>query len=272
MNKITRLYPGGKEKAFNISYDDGVLQDTRFVRLLNKYGLKGTFNLNSQLMEEEFTWVHPCGMSVTRLSTEATRYLYDGHEVASHTLTHPYMDHLSRGQILYQLGEDRRRLEDWFGREVKGFAVPFHYYSQLIADCAKEVGFEYVRISEPSRNYCLPEDHYWWRAGVFHLVLDLERYVDDFLYTDQELALCQIIGHSYDLDAENMWDRMEAIFAKIKGADVWSATNLELARYAKAMGAAEFAGSSLYNGSQQSLWFRVDDRTVCLHPGQTVSL
>ena len=33
------LYPGGKKKAFNITYDDGVLQDVRFVAMLNKYGI-----------------------------------------------------------------------------------------------------------------------------------------------------------------------------------------------------------------------------------------
>ena len=37
---IKRLYPGGKKKAFNITYDDGVLQDIPFVALLDKYGIK----------------------------------------------------------------------------------------------------------------------------------------------------------------------------------------------------------------------------------------
>ena len=64
---IRRLYPNGKPKAFNITYDDGIRQDVRFVALLNKYGLKGTFNLNFQLMEEKFFWIHPNGMTVTRL-------------------------------------------------------------------------------------------------------------------------------------------------------------------------------------------------------------
>lgn len=45
--EMKKLYPGGKKKAFNITYDDGVLQDQRFVALLNRYGIKGTFNLNS---------------------------------------------------------------------------------------------------------------------------------------------------------------------------------------------------------------------------------
>ena len=34
---MAKLYPGGKKKAFNITYDDGVLQDERFVALLNRY-------------------------------------------------------------------------------------------------------------------------------------------------------------------------------------------------------------------------------------------
>lgn len=64
---IRKLYPGGKEKAFNVSYDDGVAQDVRFVKLLNRYGLKGTFNLNSALMKEDFRWTHECGITICRL-------------------------------------------------------------------------------------------------------------------------------------------------------------------------------------------------------------
>ena len=37
----------GKLKAITFSYDDGVTQDIQLVNLLNKYGLKCTFNLNS---------------------------------------------------------------------------------------------------------------------------------------------------------------------------------------------------------------------------------
>ncbi len=37
----------GKKKAITFSFDDGVLQDIRTIEILDKYGLKGTFNLNS---------------------------------------------------------------------------------------------------------------------------------------------------------------------------------------------------------------------------------
>ena len=39
-----------KRKAITFSYDDGVTQDIRLIELMNKYGLKGTFNLNSELL------------------------------------------------------------------------------------------------------------------------------------------------------------------------------------------------------------------------------
>ena len=37
----------GKKKAITFSFDDGVTQDIRVIKILNQYGLKGTFNLNS---------------------------------------------------------------------------------------------------------------------------------------------------------------------------------------------------------------------------------
>ena len=36
----------GKKKAVTFSFDDGVMQDIRVIEILDKYGLKGTFNLN----------------------------------------------------------------------------------------------------------------------------------------------------------------------------------------------------------------------------------
>lgn len=42
-----------QRKAVTFSYDDGVTQDIRLIELLNKYGLKCTFNLNSELLEKK---------------------------------------------------------------------------------------------------------------------------------------------------------------------------------------------------------------------------
>lgn len=266
-----RCYPYGKRKAFNITYDDGILQDVRFVDLLNQYGLKGTFNLNSQLMEQEFEWVHPNGMVVKRLSLEAVRHLYDGHEIASHTLTHPYMSDKTEEQLLWEIGEDKRRLEKFFGREVAGFGVPFHFYNEIIADCVKKCGFEYGRMSEESRGYRPWEEPYYWRCGIFHLAPELDDYVDGFFQSSEELALCQIVGHSYDLDAENLWGKMEGILRRVsEDQDVISMTHLEIVRYLQAMKLAQIRDDQIYNPSSVPLWFRVDGEVRCVESGGTI--
>ena len=76
---IRKLYPAGKRKAFSITYDDGVMQDLRFVELMNRYGLKGTFNLNSELMRTRFAWIHPNGMEVKRLDVDTARLLVNAY-------------------------------------------------------------------------------------------------------------------------------------------------------------------------------------------------
>lgn len=260
---IKRLYPGGKTRAFNISYDDGVTQDVRFVELLNKYGLKATFNLNSRLMEEEFEWRHDSGLVIKRLSTEAALQLYGDHELASHSLTHPYMQGMDEGALMYEMGEDKKKLQQLFKREIAGFALPFDYYDWRIADCAHRCGFEYSRCSEERYSYAPPEDYYWWAAGTYHVMPGFLPFVETFFHTQQELALCQIVGHSYDLDVMDMWEAMENILRRVsEDESVASMTNIELVRYLKAMRAADVWEGYIRNNSASELWFELDGEIV----------
>ena len=268
---IKKLYPSGKSKAFNVTYDDGVLQDVRFVELLNKYNLKGTFNLNSGLMKNEFEWTHESGLVVKRLPSEKVVSLYDGHEITSHTLSHPFMYDKSEDEILFELKEDKRNLEKLFQREIKGFAVPFDYYSELIEDCTKKCGFEYARISEESLSFKPQSDYHRWKATVFHLDESLEKLTRDFICTEEELALFQIVGHSYDLDTENMWDKIEKVFKEISSQDdILPMTTIEIIDYLKAMEKAEITNNCIENHSKQPLWFLVNDMVCKIEPESSV--
>lgn len=270
---MRRLYPGGKDRAFNITYDDGVVQDIRFVELMNRYGLKGTFNLNSDLMRKGFAWTHPNGMEVRRLDVDTARWLYRGHEIASHTRTHPYMHDLHGEALRSQLLEDKQDLEAMLEVEVRGFAVPFEYYSPEIAACAKECGFEYARMSEFSHSYIPCRDWYFWKTGFYHIEPGLEEFVEGFLHTEQELAVCQIVGHAYDLDTENLWGVMEGILDRVsQDRRVWSCTHLELVRYLKAMDRAVIAQNRIHNPTEIPLWFRVHGDIIMLDPKETFVL
>ena len=41
------VFPGGKSRAFTLSYDDGVVQDRRLAEIFRERGLKCTFNIGS---------------------------------------------------------------------------------------------------------------------------------------------------------------------------------------------------------------------------------
>ena len=49
------IFPNGKSKAFTMSYDDGTIHDRRLVEIMNRYGIRGTFNLNAGF------WARPAG-------------------------------------------------------------------------------------------------------------------------------------------------------------------------------------------------------------------
>ena len=271
VSNVRKCYPGGRAKAFSLSYDDGVEQDVRLVELLNRYGLTGTFNLNSQLMLEQFQWIHESGMPVRRLSVDAAQGLYDGHEIASHSLTHPYLHTLPEQEVMRQLGEDKRQLERLFDRQVQGFALPFTDYNDMIACCARKCGFEYVRISEESGNYDPFQPKLYRRAGIFHLRPELKAFVKGFLETNRELALCQIVGHSYDLDVADLWPDMEEIFCAVsRNPQVVCLTNLELVRYLEAMEHAQISEHEIINPTDTELWLCVGERVLTVAPGERI--
>ena len=97
----------GKMKALTFSYDDGVMQDKRLIDIFNKYQLKSTFNLNSGRFGIDVLLVRG-GVEVElfKVKENDVRLLYEGHEVAAHTLTHPNLCKLSTEDIITQIEED----------------------------------------------------------------------------------------------------------------------------------------------------------------------
>ena len=111
MNGEKQKMWNGKKKAVTFSFDDGVTQDIRLIEILNRYGLKATFNINSELLGKE-GYIERNGKAVRHdkvLACDIPR-IYAGHEVAAHTLTHPNLTRLTKEEIIRQVEEDRKNL------------------------------------------------------------------------------------------------------------------------------------------------------------------
>ena len=75
------------------------------------------------------------------------------------------------------------------------------------------------------------------------------------------------MGHSYDLDAEKMWEYMENLLERVsKDRDIISLTNKELVRYLKAMRSAVITENLIENTSGLPLWFEVNGKIVAVQP------
>ena len=211
-----------KKKILTFSYDDGVVQDRRLIGLLDRYGLKAAFNLNSgcfgQQMMLDFDrppFLHQ------RIREEEARELYRNHEVAAHTLTHPDLKSLSDEEIIRQTEEDRRALEALTGKSVIGFAYPGGkpVYTPHVAEVLRRgTGLKFARTVDDTHGFDLPADFLTWHPTCFHLSPEIDGLADRFLAEERdETMLFYIWGHAYELDWHDKWEQIEVLFAKLAG-------------------------------------------------------
>ena len=225
-----------KLKAVTFSYDDGVTQDIRLIELLNKYGLKCTFNLNSELLCKKGILARNNGkIAHYKVHKDDVRAIYEGHEIAVHTLTHPNLTKLEESEIIRQVEQDRLNLSELAGYEVIGMAYPcggVNNDDRVAAIIKNNTGVKYSRTIESSNSFDLQENLFRFNPSVYHLHFDKmmelgKKFVE--LKPDKPQTF-YIWGHSYEMDYESdYWVRLEEFFKLISGRDdIFYGTNKEV--------------------------------------------
>ena len=226
----------GKRKALTFSYDDGVTQDRRLVRLLDQYGLKAAFNLNSELLGRDGSLLRE-GVTVSHVKVppEEVPALYRGHEIAVHTLTHPNLtDVRDEDEIVRQTEEDRKNLTALAGYEVRGMAYPgggVNYSEEIAGILRRRTGVRYARTTVCTGRFDLPEDLMTLRPTAFHKDFDrLFALGEEFLRMEPETPrLFYIWGHSYEFDIDDSWGKFEEFCRMMAGRDdIFYGTNAEI--------------------------------------------
>ena len=206
------------KKSVTFSFDDGVKQDIPFLELLNKYGMKGTFNINTGLASEAQRWVYK-GVDVIHMNATDIRDLYKGHEVAVHGLTHPYLERLDERTIYNEIYQDKCNLEDWFGEEVVGMAYPFGTYDDRVVEIAKRCGIRYARTIEDTPDFTPQKDLLRFKTTCCFNHPDIFSIIDRFLQSEHdEKQVLYLWGHTYEFDADHSWGLMEDICKKLASA------------------------------------------------------
>ena len=195
-------------KIVSLSFDDGTIYDLRFIELLNKYNIRATLNLNSKL--DNFVWYFG-DTPIERLKLNEVVEKYDGHEVCSHSLTHPYFSSLSKEEIIRQVKEDCENLSKIFNRDINAFAFPFHDQTEEHIQILKEnLNLYYFRYSYLEESY-LPKDRYHIPFTALYNDNDLYEKLEKFKNNDLDNSLFVIAGHSYEFEVRNEWERIEEL-------------------------------------------------------------
>lgn len=226
-----------KLKAFTLSYDDGVTQDMRLIELLNKYNLKCTFNLNSELLARpNILFFKDQKISQYKLHPCDVKRVYEGHEVAAHTLTHPLLTKLDHDEIVRQVEKDRENLSELVGYDVVGMAYPCggENNDDRVAEIIKnETNIKYCRTIKSTGNFEPQTNLYRFNPTAFHL-LDHDQLMklgQEFLDLETDTPkIFYLWGHAYEMDYyPDSWIKLEEFFKLMSNrSDVFYGTNKEV--------------------------------------------
>ena len=280
-------FPEGKMKAVTFSYDDGVRQDIRFVEMLDKYGLKGTFNVNSMMLGDSET-------SGRLMANEIKEYIFDkGHEVATHGANHRAPGKQRTIDVIRDTLDCRLGLEELLGVIVRGMAYPDSGIRNIqpgcadyekIKECLSDLGIAYSRtLGGDNDGFEIPTDFYAWmptahhnNAHIFEYIEKFNAFKDDGGYSAAKTPkLFYLWGHTYEFDRHDNWDRMEKICEELSGKDdVWYATNIEICDYVKAYESLIWSadGKKVYNPTLIDVWMWCDANIVKVGSGETVQI
>lgn len=268
-------FPEGKCKALTFSYDDGVSADIRLLMTFEKYGLKGTFNLNSDRFD--------CKEWHDRMDEEQTYNTFKncGQEIALHGARHVFLTKVPLCEAVKEIVDNRAYLENKFNTIVRGMAYAYSGFNDDIKRVLKDLGVAYARTTVSTGSFALPEDFFEWNPTCHHNDKDIKDLCEKFFNTTpltegklRESRLFYIWGHSYEFDDNDNWDIIEDIGKRVSASDdIWLATNIEIYEYITAYKNLVFSldGERVYNPSAIPVWIELRRKTYKVGAGQTVA-
>ncbi len=215
-----------------------------------------------------------------RVHRDEVAALYEGHEVAVHTFSHPSLDTLTDAEIVDEVLQDRKNLEAITGGIVRDMAYPNGLWETVRVPAITAVaGVVYARTTNSTHQLHIPQKFMMWYPTCHHNDAQVFELIDRLFEPERPYGnrprLLYIWGHSYEFNNQQNWDRLEAICARLSGhEEVWYATNIEIYDYVTAYNSLikSADGHTLYNPTVIDLYACVYNRNITIPAGQMVKI
>ena len=237
----TTLVRDGKPKKYvTLSFDDGITQDLRIIEILKQYNFYGaTFNINTGLYGANWAWV---GQQFNRPDVPHLRFtedelmtgIYDGFEVAVHTLNHPSLKNYDNQPAMMrkEIIKDASNIAKITGIVPVGMAWPggdTEYTDKSIELILEMDNMRYARGTTRTGRFTLPTEFMKWMPTCSLSDADCISLTKRFLDAEcEEDMLLYVWCHGYEFDLFNTWSRLEEFVKMVSEAeDVVILTNAE---------------------------------------------
>ena len=132
-------------KQIVLTFDDGYVNVLRHaIEPLASNGFKAIQFLVADLLGKFNQWDVPLGEAPETMMDPAQVRdgLAAGHDIGSHTLTHPYLTQLPLATAREQITASRKKLEDLFGRAIEHFCYPYGDWNETVREMVQAAGYK----------------------------------------------------------------------------------------------------------------------------------
>ncbi len=138
-----------------ITFDDGFCNVLRFgLKPLARHRFCAIQFLVADLIGKTNEWEQREGEAREPLmdATLIRDWLAAGHDIGSHSCTHPWLTRLPRDQAREEISASKKKLEDRFGRKVVHFCYPYGDWNETVRDLVQEAGYKTACTTDPGIN------------------------------------------------------------------------------------------------------------------------
>jgi peptidoglycan/xylan/chitin deacetylase (PgdA/CDA1 family) len=133
------------EPQIVITFDDGYINVLRHgLKPLADTGFRAIQFLVPNLLGKRNEWDMALGEAPEQMmdAAQVREWLAAGHEIGSHTLSHPYLTRISRIEAAEEIKASRKKLQDLFGRAIDHFCYPYGDWNEATRDLACDAGYK----------------------------------------------------------------------------------------------------------------------------------